>query len=988
MRFVVVAALATLVLTPSASAQQDQSVHPNPARVEKIDVQTQSAILIPVRLNGKQFTTATEKPFPTTFGAMVGVCASTNDHPAIAFQNDTPVDLTIRFTPSPDQMKNADAACQRPCPSLKEIDAGVKAIAAAECDAKCAIDASKLGGCMTDVCKALDVCKSSPSCRIDRALYHNLVAKIDPGLLVLARASANRQDMTTPITGIELNRLNACDTPLCRALRAACDVNGNGLTCTIYPDQFPSILGKCDSVCSVTRSVPPSKDSRDEAQIRPYRELVVQAKEKSQVLLPSALFDSSTFTRDNPDSKKTEQLPLPYEFIVTGPDPMDKTKVIETRFLVTDRPDSCIVPKNVGTSTDAALVPLDNTGVASWRYQNPRNPACITCEDQLVRGVAFRNRTADRTFTISLTVPKDIAPQLVRAGAFQKCKADKACTVSLNVPPQHVVLFDKSLIGAIPKTQMLKFDVNFFDETEKPAHPAAYLRQAYLNKDEALHFNQPNGDIMTEPDGGQPDINVVANISGVRDMFIAPVPKTVTAAADVKCPGIAESDVPSFDPKKYDPDRHSALCADNPYSGGYRKRYTALGRLEIAKRLGSRADAFLGLVYRDEQEPFGTPQLSRVGTSQYYVNVYGLTGLTLRFGRTTWASSSNNIAFNEKGDGYQVSLHELSFSNIVKRESQTGTGDRANNDLRSNILQLRSVAFPWSTLNEGVKNHNPLRMFRSFDATAIRGTDKVDHTYSTYGGEVFYAITNIGCHGNLENCSREPKNGESKNYGTVAGSLAGYQSARHLRHDADCTMFIVCRDGRGNVALVTATWTPAVRPAASGTGFETVRSVSVRWGIGSGNRTPIANAPAGTVDHSYIGETASFAPADIFGTFQGAIDSRAESLVGPSLANKRYWGVTYTDNTTSPLEWLVDLLDLKNDVAGKSTIFQFNDFRFRYPVFGETDGGREASVQFQVESPRGIKVTVGASYFDPGAVLQPIIKTRVWTAFSKVSLTL
>src|SRR5262249_10308361 len=90
--------------------------------------------------------------------------------------------------------------------------------------------------------------------------------------------------------------------------------------------------------------------------------------------------------------------------------------------------------------------------------------------------VVFDNRTVDRAFIVSLQVPKDVAKGVAARG-LAKCKPNKACTVSVKVSPLERGTFDAALINALPADQLLKFDLTFFDETDRVQNPTAYLSQ-------------------------------------------------------------------------------------------------------------------------------------------------------------------------------------------------------------------------------------------------------------------------------------------------------------------------------------------------------------------------------------------------------------------------------------------------------------------------------------------------------------------------------
>lgn len=959
--------LLLLGVATSATAQNDDANTTNPAKTVPVRTTADQAAVIHVTrdVNGalKVGThVGVVEPVTTGYREESPFCVARperSDVPAVVFQNDSDVPVIIRMVPTDDQLKTGDASCKKAC-AIPPVDLPE--------------------GTLTGDCGKSDDCS------------------------------------------VDLKKLAGCDSEICNSIRVACTPD-TATTCKLMKEQFTTLTRRCDSQCGVTRVLPKyvapdatkSRITANAATIttNEFAEFLPSLKElkkqgiamvAAQKLLdtyaPKAVFDSDLFTRTSEKSKKPILLSGPFRFIVADatPDVKKPARIgVSVDLAVPSSPQCQLLAAPATISARAAVVTLDNTGVVNWRYQNPRNPACLTCGGGPPVGVAFYNRTADRTFSVSLVVPKEQAAAAIAAGAFNVCKANKPCKITVNVPPQNTQIFDSTLLAALPKTLPLRFDVSFFDETEKPAFPSAYFRQTYLTKTERdEQFKDPNAPLMAEPDGGPADFSVIAKITGALDPYLPAPPSSVTkdTLASVKCPSIPEDQRATFDPTKYNPDRQSILCVENPYEGGYRRHYSSLGRLEMRKALGTRADAFVALSYRDETD-LGVKDLPKASAPQYYVNVNSLVGLALQFGRNTFAAdSAGGLAFVEKGDGFRISFpYGMSLSHIIKRESKGAGADRANNDAKSYIFQAKALPIDSLFIDEDEDEradagqprrnaNNPLRALRSLDLTAIRGVDKLTHVYETYGGELFYAVTNIGCHGDLKNCSRPPSDKLNTNFGNVAGSVAFYKSSRHLRLEPDCTKNLICRDAAGYTGLVTATYTPAVRLAASGVGFETVRSYTLRYGLGSGDRSSSSR------DHGYVGETASYAPDSLFLSLIGpAIDSKANRVIGAALSNKRYWGFQYVDNTVSPLEWLLMLIRIsKDDIAGKATIFKYHDYRFRYPVSGEKQGGKEYDMEFNIESPQGVKVTVSGGYLMAGAALKPFVKKNPWVLSSSISL--
>lgn len=391
--------------------------------------------------------------------------------------------------------------------------------------------------------------------------------------------------------------------------------------------------------------------------------------------------------------------------------------------------------------------------------------------------------------------------------------------------------------------------------------------------------------------------------------------------------------------------------------------------MDLSKTLGSRADVSASVTYR--QSDFGIDDGNPLKLSTYTVNVYGLQGMMIRFGRLTWAAPANGIAIAERGDGYRVSYANFSLTHLVKRESAGTIADPPNKDNRSIIFQAKSL--PLNLKPRG------LRALKFFDVTAVRGEDKASHTYKTIGAEVFYAFTNLGCGDDDVPCSFDPQRGERRNWGSIAGSLAGFDSTRHHRAGASI------QNGEGRVGLLPATWTPTIRKTPQGA-FEAVRTYTLQLGQGT------SDDPSTTdVREDYIGESGTYAPDLLFlPIFGGKVDATGNTKVGRSLSNRTFAGLQFIDNTISPLEWIAKLLQVEGDINSRSMTLRFRQYRFGREIFvgGGRDVGYEFSADFTIEVPKGAKFSVGGGYFQPGKGVQPVIPDGAWIVTTGVVLSL
>lgn len=751
--------------------------------------------------------------------------------------------------------------------------------------------------------------------------------------------------------------LGSCFGPECNAVRTKCanklDASRN---CTI---SVADVVAAClASSCATAREVGAKQPSP--ANAVPLSEY---SRSTKAITLPAALNQRSASESFPSAGFESESIPEqgPYKFRLepaTG-------DVLRLDVSAATAGGNCpLVPAvRERTTQYAAFVPLDNTGVGSWVYLNPRNPACLRCDNQTLLPLAFYNRTSDRSFSVAVELPAEVIPHL---GDFERknCTAGKPCKVTRTVQPNNSTIFSIDLLQAVPEGTLLRFQVGFYDETEKPANPTAFIRVS---------------DKVTEPESAL-QTTIGATVGGVLDPFIAAPPdkitdeKTLTADGQLVDGPDGRDDATGFKPcyvgvADYKKDAEPALCIGNRvYDGKHARHYTGSVRVDLTKTLGSRADAAASVLYR--QTDFGIDDGNPLKLSTYTVNVYGLQGLMLRFGRLTWAAPANGIAISEKGDGYRVSFANFSLTHVIKRESAGTIADPPNRDNRSIIFQVKSLPLNFTT--PGV------RALKLLDVTAVRGEDKASHTYKTVGGEVFYAFTNIGCGNDETPCSFDPQRGERRNWGTIAGSLAGFYSTRHHRPGS------TIEDGKGRVGLLTATWTPTIRKTPQGA-FEAVRTYTLQLGNGSSDKP----STTGTRE-DYVGESAAYAPDLLFlPIFGGKIDAKGHILVGRSLSNRTFTGFQFVDNTASPLEWIAKLLQVESDINSRSTTLRFRQYRFGREIYPDSgrDVGYEFSGDFTIEAPKGVKFSLGGGYFQPGKGVQPVIPKGVWLITTGVVLS-
>lgn len=884
----------------------------------------------------------------------------------------------------------------------------------------------------------------TPTCKLDPAEYK-----------ALCKGDGDSLSRCTP----DAATLAICGTEECNAIRKACD----GLDCTV--DLYKA-LDAC--ACSVTRILPPStfplpktlqsaryvatrggkymlqgttEVSREDLRIAANNigaEDIDFAKVPAQQVIdqPTALFDAALFSRANglttegtdvfrflieqdpaapvhgtalkQDPNKKEpppadyaqgMLPIPVTTAASGNIPTDSTRQ----------------PMRV------VVVPLDDTGVTNWRYLNPRSPACINCgpggvplpATDLPAGVLFRNRTQDRTFLISLTLPANTATNAIEE-AF-RCAPGQPCKITRSVAPQNTVLFDASILATF-KNSLIRFDVSLYGETITLGNPAAYLS-----------LNNPFDDNtkLTER-ASSTGFKTKLSLSGRADPQLPAIPTAADLtkttddafnAAKVQNPVLIRDDFEkTFLPTKlcadvmslkdYKPDNEPQICVDRAYVKGHTQAYRGTGSINLAANLSDRADASVTLSFRDGN--YGAAEIDKTAVSEYNVTIYGLNGLSLKFGKADFLIPSNGIAIAESGEGFLYSFRNFGLGHVIRRESDAGTPLQTNQDKKDWFLQARSLSIGqrWREQTARAKSEKAagsaktvempnlmkqmLTFFRSADLFVVRGEEKkTNATYTTAGGEIFFAWPG--------RATPPDDTGTTRLSNIIGGSFAAYQARRHTDVKTDPATGLptpVCAanttpvpsplcDGRGNVWLFTLNWTPTMVIAGGTNVATTPHTVSFAIGQGSGNK------PGTERDEGYIGDPASFAPDRLFlKTFVRAMNSKNVPYEPAGLSNKRYMALTYTNSARSLFDLVASVLHVDADVNSRSTIISAREYKLRYAENGARGAAREYNVVFNIEVPKGVTFSLDANYLEPSEAFRDRIIARPWSFGVNVTLSL
>lgn len=368
---------------------------------------------------------------------------------AFSFDNDTAQTWTIRLLPLPGSSQKGLCHELECASNLQELKSKASLCdLSADGSADCVTSAAGLGACF------------GPECNVARAMCTN---KLD----------ANR---TCAVKVADV--IAACNAASCATAREV------GAKKTLPPN----LLNRFTQASEYTRSanvivVPPRAAPNQQT---------------ARETFPSAGFEPEVLPEAGPYNFRLE--PSTGDVLkleVTAAPPVGGCTIVPT---VRER-----------TTQNAAVVPLDNTGVASWVYLNPRNPACLRCDGQALLPLAFYNRTSDRSFSVTIDLPAEVIPHL---GDFERanCTAGQPCKVTRTVQPNNATIFGIDILQAIPEGTPLKFQVGFYDETEKPANPAAFIRISGK---------------VTEPEGAL-QTAIAATVGGILDPFFAALPDKIT----------------------------------------------------------------------------------------------------------------------------------------------------------------------------------------------------------------------------------------------------------------------------------------------------------------------------------------------------------------------------------------------------------------------------------------------------------------------------
>jgi hypothetical protein len=485
------------------------------------------------------------------------------------------------------------------------------------------------------------------------------------------------------------------------------------------------------------------------------------------------------------------------------------------------------------SASSAALI--ERQALAELGQRLERLKSAVLAIPLKQKRIRFDNETADRYFVVTFPLERCPSPlPSPEESVISFTEKDGSCAGTVSISPRAYVDIDASVVDMAPR-KVLQFNVDFFDQTDDPTNSTGFISLTPI--DPADPKSQP-------PDKSV--FGIVAGLNGKDEPFVR---------------------------KPTDDDT-------SLFTGRQKNHFAGSGRLDSSFSYGNRANAKLSLTYKSGD--FGGDETTdKIDASQYQINVFGINGILLTYGKTKFAAPSNQIAVLEQGQGFRVAWRNLSIARILKNERTNPEG--VDQDRDSSIFQWTPIA-----LNLGILRSASLTVVRGRERLEDSGTDSEGNSvkppvspfvYETYGGEVLLT---------------EPLRSRVTGAGNAfTGSLAFYYSERRSK-----ARLTTLSDGRGYVGLGTVSRPFAwqVDPASPlKRKPRRVATLLAGYGRGDDPKTP-------EVDESYIGETGTFS-RDVL--FIGNIFSSSNSTyVGRGLSNKQYVGLQLTDNTTSVLSWL------------------------------------------------------------------------------------
>ena len=606
--------------------------------------------------------------------------------------------------------------------------------------------------------------------------------------------------------------------------------------------------------------------------------------------------------------------------------------------------------------TGDITIPLDITGIANWNLMNPRTALTMGAAATL----RFAPRVPGRTFTVTFpAIKRDLRGRFDAAGFEVKCERPTTCVPELQVQAVERTVGAGLLLDAYADGDgLVEFRVAFYEADLEPANAAGYLR--------------------VREDAFEPAFSTTWNASAfvgvLRDAY--------------------------FEGFLQDTAKSAVIDALHPFRDQHRGHLVGNVRLIVRQQLGTRASGEVELVVKDKD--FGLGEAPAVSTQKARLNVFGVNGFILSVGRFDFAAPTRSLAIAQSGEGVAGRWRWITGSYVVRpRDARdVNTAPAAAPGTPAVVAAQPAAGDRWSSLWQTQGSAGPLRL----EASTLVGRRETfaggEGFYVTYGGDLL-AGGGLGMR-------TEPALSLSKDDQELADVLASDNKSRQslVAWRASAGAYRSHRQARASDVVAPIGdegWSmladASLAPLAAGRPSVTF---SATWAMAS------ADDPSTPHDEGYVGESAAFAPDRIFLTTLApklaalalpTPDAGGQPrLVRSGVAGKQYFGAAVVSHRFSPLEWLLIALQVpSSDVGLKSSTFRWHRYALRNGVAPADSRqpplallGDELLTEFLLESPKGVRYSLSAAGFFPGALLrdQNLITRRTWLLDARVTVAL
>jgi hypothetical protein len=412
--------------------------------------------------------------------------------------------------------------------------------------------------------------------------------------------------------------------------------------------------------------------------------------------------------------------------------------------------------------------------------------------------------------------------------------------------------------------------------------------------------------------------------------YLATVDRAFLTEPDLKTAFSLSSSVGFLDEPKF----ADVVSDAAPYDDKRLSHWPVATKLSLKQSLGFRAEADVDLQIKSGDFG-GADTVKDVRATKYQFTTYSARGYRLSFGKFLQAAPAGGIAIRESGEGLVVGFKGLTVGRLYKRESHDGSANPDDADSSSWITQASGLTF------------KSFKRIRSLDLIFVHGKDRqpgTAHQYMTGGATVNFSIT--------------PE---------VSGMMSVFRSDRRALGES------TVKPGGGYVWL------------ANGTYARVVSDGNAKWLVNGALGYGQKDNPDTDRDESYIGETSAFAPDSLF------LSGLASKLpvVKTGLVGKKYIGGSVTYDGWSIFDLVADILQLPDDeIISHSMALSVHRYALSRKIDFESSLATEWGLEFQIETPKSVRVSSKLAYLTDGRVLRKSFPNGgAWSLTATTSIT-